>query len=401
MQSRKNALLLLTANAVVSALPRHLQEEDFSPKGPALAPDGVPECEMQDGPYGRSENMVDTFMGPGTCDYMISSGQYTCARNFCPECNQNLYCDKTCGFCESTVDEVVDCDEQFDASCSEITADCSNDEAARAAADPFQNPLSPFTQGCDPIAENGFCEDESYIALGVTSFCCASCQARADEQAGGDVCDFMAIANNCGCSCVDDSGFSNYDCPTLMAMGVSCTRDLGVLTSTLAGILVQDRCPLTCGICECPDSSSAGDLATLCAQPCSVAVVANYAACMKDPTSDMAPYAATLEPIVEGCSQLNGTDVNVFGDIGSGRFCFSGQVYGCFHTGHPEIADNVVSCQDVFDQGICAGVDIIAAAEAADSATTWTLPDNFADICPDECGDTDSKGTALPAGSGH
>ena len=342
------ALALLASTFVVNALPRQLQEETFTPKGPTRAPDGVPECEMQEGPFGRSENMADTFQGPGTCDMLISSGQYTCAANFCPRCNQNLYCDKTCGFCESTTDEVVDCDEQFDPTCGgEITAGCQNDEAARAAADPFQNPLSPFTQGCDEIAANDFCEVESYIALGVTTFCCASCQARADELAGGNACDFMAIVNSC-------------QHPETMA-----------------------------------DSA---DIATVCAQPCAVAVVANYAACMKDPTSDMAPYSAALEPIVEACSQLDGNAVNVFQDIDPGAFCFSGQVHGCFRTGHPELQDNIVSCQDVVDRGICAGVDIMS-----ESATAWTLPDNFVEICPVECGvATGGTGTTLPPpGSGH
>ena len=65
-------------------------------------------------------------------DLLISSGQYTCEHNFCAECNQNEYCDKTCGFCESAADEIVDCDAQFDPSCAEVTADCQNDEAARA-----------------------------------------------------------------------------------------------------------------------------------------------------------------------------------------------------------------------------------------------------------------------------
>jgi hypothetical protein len=341
MRYSSAALVLLSSTAVVNALPRRVQEEKFSPTGPVRAPDGVPECEMQDGPFGRSENMADVYQGVGTCDILISSGQYTCAANFCPDCNQNMYCDKTCGFCESTVDEVVDCDVAYDPSCAEETPDCQNDEAARAAADPFQNPLSPFTQGCDEIATNNFCEVQSYIALGVTTFCCASCQARADERAGGHECDFMAIVNSC----------------------------------------------------QHPETmSDSADIATLCAQPCSVAVVANYAACMKDPGSDMAPYAASLEPIVEACSQLAGTAVNVFSDVDPGAFCFSGQVHGCFRTGHPEMDDNIVSCQDVLDHGICAGVDIIS-----ESAEAWTLPDNFAAICPIECG-TDQP---PPPGSGH
>lgn len=347
MQHRA-ALALLAANVAVNAVPRQLQDADFSPKGPPRAPDGKPECEMLDGPYGRSENMADTFQGAGTCDMLISSGQYTCEENFCPECNENQYCDKKCGFCESTADETVDCDEQFDPSCSEVTADCQNDEAARAAADPFQNPLSPFTQGCDEIASNGFCEDQSYIAIGVTTFCCASCRARADEQAGAHACDFMAIVNNC----------------------------------------------------QHPESmTDSQDLATVCADPCAAAVVTNYAACMKDPASDMSPYAAAFEPIVEGCSQLAGTAVDVFGDVDPGNFCFSGQVQGCFHTGHPEIDDNIVSCQDVLESGICEGEGIVQA-----SGTAWTLPDNFADICPVECASTGKSDTApsvAPGGSGH
>jgi hypothetical protein len=345
MRGAAAALALLAANAAATPRPRQLQEEDFSPSGPKLAPDGMPECEMMEGPFGRSEDMVDTFQGPGTCDLLISSGQYTCEHNFCAECNQNEYCDKTCGFCESAADEIVDCDAQFDPSCAEVTADCQNDEAARAAADPFNDPLEPFTQGCDPLAENGYCEQQAYIDLGVTAFCCASCRARSDEQAGGSQCDFMAIVNNC----------------------------------------------------QHPEElASAQDLATICQHPCSIAVVANYAACMKDPSSDMAPYSRSLEPIVEGCSQLAGNVVDVFTDVGPGAFCYSGQVHGCFRTAHPDQPTNIATCQDVVDMGICAGRDIFA-----EGATAWPLPVNFVDICPLECGDTGDGKAGTAPGSGH
>ena len=49
--------------------------------------------------------------------------------------------------------------------------------------DPFRNPLSPFSQGCDQIASNGYCEDHAYIELGVLSFCCESCAVEAEKGA--------------------------------------------------------------------------------------------------------------------------------------------------------------------------------------------------------------------------
>jgi hypothetical protein len=58
---------------------------------------------------------------------------------------------------------------------------CVDDEAARAAANPFGLQLQesidmPFSQSCVEIARNGYCNLEDYINLGVRDFCCNSCR---------------------------------------------------------------------------------------------------------------------------------------------------------------------------------------------------------------------------------
>lgn len=346
--------LLASAAAVPSTPRRALQEVNFTPTGTPKAPDGRPECEMMDSPYGRTEDMADTFQGLGTCDHMIASGRYTCAHSFCPECNYNAYCDKTCNFCESTADEIVDCDPQTNPDCGDGAAhdpNCQDDEAARAAADPFHNPLEPWTQGCDELAESSFCDEPTSVGLGIQTFCCASCQALGDGHA--TACDFMAIVNAC----------QNPD-----------------------------------------DMSNAQDLTTICASPCSVAVVANYAACMKDPAADMAPFAGSLGPIVEGCSQLAGTAVNVFGDLQPGRFCGTSPTgAACFVVGEPSNAgENIVSCADAAaahpygHPNLCPLTEIIGA-----NGVTWTLPQAMAEICPVECGGMEVNTGGKTPGGGH
>ena len=195
------------------------------------------------------------WQGSGSCARLLASGK-TCARDFCPECAFNEYCNKACGFCESAADETVDCDTTKDPSCGDVSAECSDDEEARAAADPFRNELSPFTQGCSEIAEGDYCEDESYIKLGVLDFCCSACRIAAGERAVEHKCDFMAIVN----SCQD---------PTAMA------------------------------------SMQSQDVSRICDNACSQALIANYDVCMKDPTDGVDTMElASLEPIVTGCRDV-------------------------------------------------------------------------------------------------
>ena len=168
----------------------------FRPAPVPSAPDGMPLCEWYAGPHGPAENMADAFMGVGTCDRLLSTGGKSCEHTFCPECSMNEYCNKACGLCESTADEPVDCDTSKDPSCWNDPT-CLDDEEARAAADPFNDPLSPFTQGCAEIADNGYCEDPNYVNLGVLDFCCEACRLAAEERKAEGVCDFMAVANAC------------------------------------------------------------------------------------------------------------------------------------------------------------------------------------------------------------
>ena len=69
------------------------------------------------------EDLYDARMGPGACFDLISSGEFVCARDFCPTCGQDLlpaqsvsgYCDATCGFCTSLHDVFPgsECVEEF------------------------------------------------------------------------------------------------------------------------------------------------------------------------------------------------------------------------------------------------------------------------------------------------
>lgn len=229
----------------------------YAPEPAATAPDGVPMCEIYAGPHSGQENMADAWRGPGTCDSMIASGK-SCEQTFCPECSENEYCNKACGFCESTVDEPVDCNcVGTDCDCwSDDT--CVNDEVARATADPFHNELSPFTQGCAQIATNGYCEDQNYIALGVRTFCCESCELQAESDQVNGKCDFMAVVNGC--------------------------QDLAAVAAM-----------------------NSGNINLVCDNACSRSVMDNWTNCLADPNSDFAEYATQLEPIVTGCRNfLNG-----------------------------------------------------------------------------------------------
>ena len=49
--------------------------------------------------------------------------------------------------------------------------------------------------------------------------------------------------------CVEDSGFSHFDCATLIAHGVACDRDLGDADERLAGQTLNTRCQVSCGTC--------------------------------------------------------------------------------------------------------------------------------------------------------
>ena len=66
------------------------------------------------------------------------------------------------------------------------------------------------------------------------------------------------------CDCVDDNTFA-YSCQDLVDTGVLCShdcavpsvacwRDLGIVAPDLAGVLLRDRCPLTCSVCSCGDN---------------------------------------------------------------------------------------------------------------------------------------------------
>lgn len=227
----------------------------FSPDAMPTAPDGMPECEIYGGPNPGQENQLDSWVYPGRCDELIASGM-SCEHHFCPECNRNEDCNKACGYCESIADEPVDCNTTLDPDCSGNDDTCRDDEAARKAADPFKNELSPFTQGCAQIAANGFCEDESYIELGVQSFCCESCSLEAEKNAMEGVCDFMAVVNGC--------------------------QDTAAVTAMHSGMI--DR---------------------VCNNACSVAVLDNWETCIADPGSDFAKFQDQLEPIVTGCRAWN------------------------------------------------------------------------------------------------
>lgn len=227
------------------------QGGSFSPDAIPTAPDGMPECEIYGGPFAGQENMLDSFVGPGTCDRLIASGK-SCEHHFCQECNRNAECDKSCGYCESTANEPVDCNT---IDCWDDDT-CRDDEAARAAADPFKNQLSPFTQGCAQIAGNGFCEDRAYIDLGVLNFCCESCTLEAEKDKMDGKCDFMAVVNGC-----------------------------------------QDP--------EAVSAMHSGRIDQVCKNACAVAVMDNWEICNADPAADFANFQAQLEPIVTGCRAWN------------------------------------------------------------------------------------------------
>lgn len=230
------------------------RHDAFSPNAMPTAPDGMPECEVYGGPNPGQENQLDSWVYPGRCDELIASG-LSCEHHFCPECNRNEDCNKACGYCESTTDEPVDCNTTMDPDCSGADDTCRDDESARKAADPFKNELSPFTQGCAQIADNGFCEVESYIELGVQSFCCKSCSLVVEKDTMEGVCDFMAVVNGC-----------------------------------------QDQSAV---------AAMHGTIDQVCNNACSVAVMDNWEVCIADPSSDFAHFQDTLEPIVTGCRAYN------------------------------------------------------------------------------------------------
>lgn len=166
-----------------------------------------------------SENYQDSSFGDDphmTCEYLITHGDeqgnsYSCERNFCATCGANHnYCDAYCGYC-------------------------------RSMADPS---LGDFP--------GSSCVTELTAAIKVYDAHCTNCatvggQLRCTPQCDADV----TYTEPCD-MCENDSGFGSNDCDTLVGMGVSCTRDLGVLASAFAGVLLQDRCQVTCGVCTCP-----------------------------------------------------------------------------------------------------------------------------------------------------
>lgn len=169
------------------------------------------------------------------------------AITFCPSCNRNQDCQLACGYCESAAREP--------AAAEPVDSSCANDEAARAATDPFRNPLSPFSQGCDQIAGNGYCEDHAYIELGVLSFCCESCAAEAEKGAAEGVCDFMAVVNGC------------QDAEAITAM-------------------------------------HSDEINRVCDNACSLSIMNNWEPCLADAASGFGQFASSshnLEPIVNGC----------------------------------------------------------------------------------------------------
>ena len=164
-----------------------------------------------------SENYQDSQYGDDphqTCEHLVLEGDdagnsYTCERDFCETCGERAgKCDAFCGFC-------------------------------RSMADPVRGDF-PGTECVSALVE----EVELYRAH------CTTCVT--DEVTHcTPICGEVTFTPPCD-MCLDDSGFGSNDCAHLVSIGVSCTRDLGVVASAFAGVLLQDRCQVTCGICECP-----------------------------------------------------------------------------------------------------------------------------------------------------
>ena len=167
-----------------------------------------------------SENSQDAAYGDDphqTCEHLVLEGDddgntYTCQRDFCETCGERAgWCDAYCGIC-------------------------------RSMADPLRGDF-PGTRCMSKLIEDTELYREHCIS-------CVTDDAT-QEMTCTPSCGDVTFTPPCD-MCTNDSGFGSNDCETLVGMGVACTRDLGVLTSLFAGVLLQDRCQVTCGICECP-----------------------------------------------------------------------------------------------------------------------------------------------------
>lgn len=153
-----------------------------------------------------TENFYDSQHGQEysqTCEALLGSGQYSCEEDFVVAPGNSLggFCNQACHFCRSMADET--------------------------------------SSGASTCLQSLLLTEQEVRNQ------CATCTADGCEWTCGEV-EFTPP-----CSCVDDSVFGNTDCPTLLAEGVLCDRDLGAVQAFLAGTLVRDMCPLSCHVCTC------------------------------------------------------------------------------------------------------------------------------------------------------
>ena len=120
---------------------------------------------------------------------------------------------------------------------------------------------------------NTACDSDGMAVDGVPGTCSESCWSlwlpfaqTCSSYLGTDHPELNDFTRTCTaavpCDCADDSPFANNSCQQLVDTGVlchgdcavpsvACARDLGTLAPWLAGVLLRDRCPLTCGVCSC------------------------------------------------------------------------------------------------------------------------------------------------------
>ena len=191
----------------------------------------------EDGSGPTSENYQDSLLGDDyskLCRTLITQGEagrfYTCERDFCPTCGTFAgYCDAYCGYC-------------------------------RPMAGVGPHPGDYPTTQCVPMLVDAV---ERYRAH------CTSCveDPVSHEVSCSPRCGVQTYTPPCtieeGGRCVEDSGFSNFDCAALLDRGVACDRDLGDLGGAagalLAGQTLNDKCQVSCGTCTCEEESGIDD----------------------------------------------------------------------------------------------------------------------------------------------
>jgi hypothetical protein len=191
MRAFTTAAALLFDLATTLAIPqtqlpiRRLQGGGAVHIHPPTVINGLPECDMTEGPHGRvSENQADAFQGIGTCAALVTSGRYSCGGDFCHTCHMALYCDGYCGYCAHSSAETP---EQWQPNVPDpVDSTCMDNETLRAAAG--------ITDTCSDVAQNGLCN--SLKSLGMLSFCCDSCKI-ALEQHPEYACDDQIIVDAC------------------------------------------------------------------------------------------------------------------------------------------------------------------------------------------------------------